>query len=85
MTYKLQESPGDLDSDWEHMEVGDEYHDCVSFHEMDFLIAFGKGKHSVFESNKFYYNHVDKREFFENSSSVDMNMDFEAWWNKYKN
>jgi len=84
MTYKLIEASGDLDSDWAHMTPGDEYHDCVSFHEMDFLYAFGKGKHTVYESNKFYYNHVDKREFFENATELDMKMEFDAWWNTYK-
>jgi len=43
MTYKLVEAPGDLDQDWAHMSIGDIYHDCVSFHEMDFLYEFGKG------------------------------------------
>jgi hypothetical protein len=84
MTYKLLESPGDLDSDWEKLEVGDEYHDCVSFHEMDFLYEYGKGKHSVYESNKFYFDHVDKAEFFENAAAADLKMTFEDWWNEKK-
>ena len=85
MTYKLLEAPGDLDKDWDMMEVGDLYHDCVSFHEMDFLYEFGKGKHSVYENNKFYYEHVDKREFWGGDPTpADLEMTFEAWWDRHK-
>ena len=76
----LEKEDWNIDKDWEKMKVGDTYHDCVSFHEMDFLYEFGKGKHSVYENNKFYYDHVDKREFWYEPTPKDLEMTFEEWW-----
>lgn len=59
MTYVLNKAPGELDRDWRGAEVGDVRYACVSYHEMDFLYEYGKGEHSVFDNNKFYYEHVD--------------------------
>ena len=65
MTYELKSKLGEVDADWEGLEIGQKMNECVSFHEMDFLMEYGKGEHSVYEQNAFYYNHVDKSVFFE--------------------
>ena len=83
MTYVLESAAGELDSDWEGLEIGQKMNECVSFHEMDFLLEYGKGQHSVYQNNEFYYNHVSKAEFFEDMTKEDEDMTFEEWYAKY--
>merc|ERR1719263_1302383 len=84
MTYVLTDAEGDLDSDWQGSEIGEQYNECVSKHEMDFAAEMGEGPHSVYDSNKWYFNKVSKEEFFESKDAADPSMSFADWWDAHK-
>ena len=84
MTYTLTETLGELDADWAGSELGVPFDDCVTTHEMDFLLDMGEGPHSVYNSNNWYFNNVSKEEFFSDPASIDHEMTYVDWWEYHK-